>query len=173
MRLLRLPVLALISTALLLIIMYVEQHADIGILSVIFLLFFLSYLVLAGIFFIAFLINISRRNPVFGLSALLSFGIMLSAAVWGQATAGFSFRVIDMIRFSISRDYYLQLVANKREEAQRFPWGAGGFLGTNFFYSLLYSPNGPAELRSSERSGCSSAISELHEKFYVESEICQ
>ena len=136
--------------------------------------FCLIYLGLAAVIALVFFIYVLKRKFISGFSALLTFSFMAFTASYAQTITKHSFQIMDLIRFSISKNYYLQVVADQKEKTQRFSWGSGGFLGTNFFYTLVYNPGGPyASSTSAKHEGCSATVSELRNDFYVESEICQ
>jgi hypothetical protein len=173
-KLLRWPLVAALSTTALFIVVYLEQHTDFGILSFVFMISYLIYVGMAGIFAIGFLVHLLRRRFVSAISALLAFSIAVLVMASAQAITLQTFRLIDTIRFSVSQDHYLQIVANQKDQTQRFSWGSGGFLATNFFYTLVYRPDGPPSSPvSATHDGCTVTVSELRKNFYIESEICQ
>lgn len=173
-QLLRWPVIAALSTVLLFVIVYLEQHADFGILSFVFMISSVIYVGLAGIFAVAFVVHILRRKFISAMSALLALSMTVVVVARAQAITELTFQIIDTVRFSVSQNYYLQIVANQKDQTQRFSWGSGGFLATNFFYTLIYLPDGsPSVPVSAKHQGCSVTLSKLRKNFYIESEICQ
>jgi hypothetical protein len=174
MRLLRWPLVAALSTTVLFIIVYLEQHADFGILSFVFMISCLIYVGIASILAIAFLVHLLRRRFVWAMSALLAFSITVLVMARAHAITPQIFQLIDFARFSISEGHYLKVVANHKDQTQRFSWGSGGFLATNFFYTLVYRPDGPPPSPVlATHDGCAVTVSELRKNFYIESEICQ
>jgi hypothetical protein len=174
MRLLRWPLVAVLSTAVLFIIVYLEQHSDFGIMSLVFVISCLIYIGLAIIFAAGFLIHLLRRRFFLAMSALLAFSITALVMANAQAITQHTFQLIDSVRFSVTQTHYLKIVANQKDQIQRFSWGSGGFLATNFFYTLVYRPDGPpSSTVSATHNGCTITVSELQKNFYIESEICQ
>jgi hypothetical protein len=168
------PFIAAVATALLFVTAYLEQHLDVGILSLVFMIFCLIYVGLAAIFSVAFLVNIFRRKFISGVAALLAVSMMILAIVRAQTMTEQTFQAIDIARFSVSQDYYLRIVSKQQDQTQRFSWGSGGFLGTNFFYTLVYRPDGSSAFSASvKHDRCNVTVSELQKNFFVESEICQ
>jgi hypothetical protein len=173
-QLLRWPAAAVLSTALLLTVVYLEQHTDFGILSIVFVLSCVAYVGFAGTLAIVFLVQIARRKFISGISALLGLFIALAVMVQAQALTEVTFQIIDNIRFSVWKDYYVQTIAGQKDQPRRFSWGSGGFLATSFFYTLVYQPDKfAAGIFSPKHEGCSVTVRELRDNFYIESEICQ
>jgi ribose/xylose/arabinose/galactoside ABC-type transport system permease subunit len=174
LQLLRWPLIAAVTTALLFIIVYVEQHSDAGFMSLVFVLSSLLYVVLAGIIAVAFLVNIAMRKFIRGVGASLALAMMIFAVVWAQPITEQTFHAIDLARFSVSRNHYRQIVAKQKDQPHRFYWGSGGFLATNFFYTLVYRPDESSAIPDSrKRERCSVTVTELRENFFIESELCQ
>jgi hypothetical protein len=128
---------------------------------------------LAGIFVVVFLVDIAKRKFFSATAALLAFSMMIFVVGRAQSITEHTFQAIDIVRFSVSQGHYLQIIANRKDQTQRFSWGSGGFLGTNFFYTLVYRPDGPASQVSGKHEGCNVKVTRLREHFFVESEICQ
>ena len=173
-QLLKRPLIAAVATALLLITLYVEQHSDAGFMSLVFVISCLLYVAFAGTIAIAFLVNIAMRKFIHGAAASLALAMMMFAVVWAQPITEQTFHAIDLVRFYVSRNHYRQIVAKQNDQPQRFNWGSGGFLATNFFYTLVYRPDGSSAIPDSrKREGCSVTMTELRENFFIESELCQ
>ena len=168
------PLFAIVSTVLLILIAYVEQHADTGILSPVFVIFCLIYVGL-GVFFVAgIFINMLKRKFILATSMLLASSIMTTSIVRAQELTERIFQGIDMLRFAVSRDYYLQTDASQKDRTQRFSWGSGGFLGTNFFYTLIYQPQNSSDSPAlPKRKDCRETVSEIRKDFYIGNEVCQ
>jgi hypothetical protein len=168
------PLIAFVGTILLFVVVYLEQHLDVGVLSLVFIAYSVLLVGLAGALLIVFLVHVVKRRFAPAIAVLLALSIMVVAIVRAREITEQAFAVIDIIRFSISQDHYLQSVARQRDQVVRFPWGAGGFLGTNFFYTLVYRPDGVPRIESAPtRHGCSVTTTEIRKNFYVEGEVCQ
>jgi hypothetical protein len=174
LRFLKPPLLAGLATVLLIVIVYLEQHTDVGILAPVFMISCLIYAGVAVFFIGNFCINILKRKLVPSARMLLAFSVMIVSAMQAQELTAKAFQGIDVVRFCFSQNYYLRIIERQRDQTQRFPWGSGGFLGTNFFYTLIYHPHSSSDPPTPvKRSDCTETMKKIREDFYIESEVCQ
>lgn len=173
-QLLKWPIMATLATALLFTILYLEQHAEIGMLSLIFISLSLMYCCFVAFLVIMLIVNVLKRKYILVVMVCLALLTMFAAVARARKITEHTFYAIDLVRFNIFKDYYLSAISDDKDRAHRFAWGSGGFLGTNFFYTLLYLPDKSSEIPGISRGqGCSATAIELQKNFYIESEICQ
>ena len=106
LRFLTLPLFAAVATALLFLVTYLDQHAEVGILAIVFVVSFLIHIGVALCFVVNFCINIGKRKFVSAASTLLAFSIMIVSLVQAQALTEKTFHGIDIVRFFFSLNYY-------------------------------------------------------------------
>lgn len=125
---------------------YVEQHAGIGYLAVIWLILFFVTLFLCLIYSVIATVFLVRRHYTRFLSALSGAIILIGSLAFGRALSAATFSLIDNLRFHVERSHYEKIISDRLRVAAGpalvfIDWGSGGALATNFFYSLVYDPS--------------------------------
>jgi hypothetical protein len=175
---------------------YIEQHAAVGYLAVLWLAVFVMLLSLCIIYASGALFFLFRKRFKEFAWLLSASIIIIGSLVFGQVITGVSFALIDNFRFYIERSRYEKMVADKATQSSNglalvfIDWGSGGMLTTNFFYALVYDASDEIEKRNDLRTprwneaasaqypilfekNCKSSAYRLTEHFFSVTTICQ
>jgi hypothetical protein len=193
--LLNAPLCAVAIILLLLLLSYLESHAEIGILSLVLVALFVGYIVTLIYFAVRSIVACFQRRFLFSIGQLAAALILALGLLFGRQLADLSFFSIDYARLLLSRSYFdrevqRQLEVQNAPPLVSFNWGSGGFLATNFFYTLVYDRG--AEIALIARDGrvpndaalakyipmitadrCTSRARHLTGYFYTVSTVCQ
>jgi len=189
------PLCAALIVFSLLLFLYVESHAGIGLLSPIFLVLFVGYIGVLIYFAVRSIVSSFQRRFFLSGSQAVAALILALGLLFGRQLTDISFFLIDYARLFVSMSYFdreaqRQLGIQNAPTLASFSWGSGGFLGTNFFYTLVYDQRGEIALigndgrRPSDTAlaknnpiltadRCTSRARHLTGYFYSVSTVCQ
>ena len=189
------PLCSAVIVLLLPLFLYFETHAEIGFLSLIFLVLFIGYIGVLIYFAVRSIGSGFQRQFFLSSSQAVAALILALGLLFGRQLTDVSFFLIDYGRLFISMSYFdreaqRQLGIQNAPPSASFSWGSGGFLGTNFFYTLVYDRGGEIALigRDGRRPSdtvlaknnpiitadrCTSRARHLTGYFYSVSTVCQ
>lgn len=156
---------------------------------------FLLYIPLTIAYWIALLVMIVKKRRKSAVSIFVGALVLSIMPLYGRILGDIISYSFDYIRFSYNQRYYLEEAAKRSREDNNqgpvfFDWGSGGFVSTNFFFSLVYDANDTLSMSGAQRldnwknaisqqngvlnsETCRSRVVHLKGRFYSMSTVCQ